>query len=116
MEMENCDEADAHSIAKQAQGNYNTALKLRYNVAEEYPFDEWFVSWVRSAFKANKNARVVLDLVKWSDEISAIGREKQKQFLNHCMEMFRQAMLLNYSTPELVYIQQIGRASCRERV
>src|SRR5690554_7573393 len=29
MEMESCDEADAHSIAKQAQGNYNTALKLR---------------------------------------------------------------------------------------
>ena len=104
IEMENCDEVDAHSIAKQAQGNYNKALKLRYNVTEEYPFDEWFVSWVRSAFKANKNARVVSDLVKWSDEISAIGREKQKQFLNHCMELFRQALLLNYNTPELVYI------------
>ena len=105
IEMENCEEADAHSIAKQAQGNYNAALKIRYDVAEEYPFDEWFVSWVRSAFKANKNARVVLDLVKWSEEISAIGREKQKQFLNHCMELFRQALLLNYSTPGLVYIQ-----------
>ncbi|HUH24985.1 MAG TPA: hypothetical protein VLY87_00015 [Flavobacterium sp.] len=104
IETENCDEVDAHSIAKQAQGNYNKALKLRYNVAEEYPFDEWFVSWVRSAFRANKNARVVSDLVKWSDEISAIGREKQKQFLNHCMELFRQALLLNYGTPELVYI------------
>jgi len=104
IEMENCDEVDAHSIAKQAQGNYNKALKLRYNVTEEYPFDEWFVSWVRSAFKANKNARVVSDLVKWSDEISAIGREKQKQFLNHCMELFRQALLLNYNAPELVYI------------
>ena len=105
IEKENCDEVDAYSIAKQAQGNYNKALKLRYNITNEYPFDEWFVTWVRAAFRANKNARVVSDLIKWSDEIAAIGREKQKLFLSHCMEMFRQALLLNYSTYELVYME-----------
>lgn len=105
IEKENCDEVDAYSIAKQAQGNYNKALKLRYNITNEYPFDEWFVTWVRAAFRANKNARVVSDLIKWSDEIAAIGREKQKLFLNHCMELFRQALLLNYSTSELVYME-----------
>lgn len=102
---ENCEEADGHSIAKQAQGNYNKALKLYLNVEEEYPFDEWFVTWVRSAFVANTNPQVVSNLIKWSETISAIGREKQKQFLNHCMELFRQAMLLNYQTPELVYLE-----------
>ena len=105
IEKESCDEVDAYSIAKQAQGNYNKALKLRYNITNEYPFDEWFVTWVRAAFRANKNARVVSDLIKWSDEIAAIGREKQKLFLNHCMELFRQALLLNYSTTELVYME-----------
>lgn len=105
IEKESCDEVDAYSIAKQAQGNYNKALKLRYNITNEYPFDEWFVTWVRAAFRANKNARVVSDLIKWSDEIAAIGREKQKLFLNHCMELFRQALLLNYSTSELVYME-----------
>ena len=105
IEKENCEEVDAYTIAKQAQGNYNKALKLRYNVTSEYPFDEWFVTWVRAAFKANKNARVVSDLIKWSDEISAIGREKQKQFLNHCMELFRQALLLNYNASALVYLE-----------
>lgn len=105
IEKESCDEVDAYSIAKQAQGNYNKALKLRYNITNEYPFDEWFVTWVRAAFRANKNARVVSDLIKWSDEIAAIGREKQKLFLNHCMETFRQALLLNYSTSELVYME-----------
>lgn len=104
IERENCEEVDAYNIAKQAQGNYNKALKLRYNVESEHPFDDWFVTWVRAAFKANKNARVVSDLVKWSDELSAIGREKQKQFLNYCMELFRQALLLNYNTPSLVYL------------
>lgn len=105
IEKENCDEVDAYSIAKQAQGNYNKALKLRYNITNEYPFDEWFVTWVRAAFRANKNARVVSDLIKWSDEIASIGREKQKLFLNHCMELFRQALLLNYNTSELVYME-----------
>ena len=105
IEKENCDEVDAYSIAKQAQGNYNKALKLRYNITNEYPFDEWFVTWVRAAFRANKNARVVSDLIKWSEEIATIGREKQKLFLNHCMELFRQALLLNYSTAELVYME-----------
>ncbi len=105
IEKESCDEVDAYSIAKQAQGNYNKALKLRYNITNEYPFDEWFVTWVRAAFRANKNARVVSDLIKWSDEIASIGREKQKLFLNHCMELFRQALLLNYSTSELVYME-----------
>jgi len=105
IEKESCDEVDAYSIAKQAQGNYNKALKLRYNITNEYPFDEWFVTWVRAAFRANKNARVVSDLIKWSDEIAAIGREKQKLFLNHCMELFRQALLLNYNTSELVYME-----------
>lgn len=104
VDKENCDEADAYSIAKEAQGNYSKALKLRYNIVNEYPFDEWFVTWVRAAFRANKNARVVNDLIKWSDEIAAIGREKQKLFLNHCMEMFRQALMLNYSAPDLVYM------------
>ncbi len=105
IEKESCDEVDAYSIAKQAQGNYNKALKLRYNITNEYPFDEWFVTWVRAAFRANKNARVVSDLIKWSDEIASIGREKQKLFLNHCMELFRQALLLNYNTSELVYME-----------
>lgn len=105
IEKESCEEVDAYSIAKQAQGNYNKALKLRYNITNEYPFDEWFVTWVRAAFRANKNARVVSDLIKWSDEIAAIGREKQKLFLNQCMELFRQALLLNYNTAELVYME-----------
>lgn len=105
IEKESCDEVDAYSIAKQAQGNYNKALKLRYNITNEYPFDEWFVTWVRAAFRANKNARVVSDLIKWSDEVAAIGREKQKLFLNHCMELFRQALLLNYNTSELAYME-----------
>lgn len=102
---ENCDYSEAAAIAAKAQGNYNKALKILHHTENDLPFEEWFITWVRAAFRANKNAKVISDLINWSDEISGIGREKQKQFLEYCMEMFRQALLINYKIPELVYIK-----------
>ncbi len=95
----------AASIAHQAQGNYNKALHLLQNDESDYPFDEWFVTWVRAAFKAKGNATAIQDLVQWSDQIASLGRETQKKFLLFCVEMFRQALLLNYESPSLVYFE-----------
>jgi DNA polymerase-3 subunit delta' len=94
----------AATIAHQAQGNYNKALHLLHHDEEEYPFGEWFVSWVRAAFKAKGNASAIDDLIQWSEKIAGLGRETQKQFLAFCVEMFRQALLLNYESPSLVYL------------
>ena len=94
----------AATIAHQAQGNFNKALHLLHNDEEEYPFGEWFVSWVRTAFKAKGNASAIDDLIQWSEKIAGLGRETQKQFLAFCVEMFRQALLLNYESPSLVYL------------
>lgn len=102
---ENCDYSEAATIANSSQGNYNKALKILNHAENELPFEEWFITWVRAAFRANKNAKVISDLINWSDEISSIGREKQKKFLEYCMEMFRQALLINYKVNQLVYIK-----------
>lgn len=102
---ENIDEKLALRIAHQSQGNYNKALHLLHKDATEFPFEEWFVQWVRAAFRAKGNAAAILDLTSWSEEIAGIGREAQKQFLHFCVEMFRQALLLNYQSPSLVYIE-----------
>lgn len=95
----------AAKIAHQAQGNYNKALKLLHNETEEYPFEEWFVLWVRASFKARGNASAILELIEWSEEIAKIGREPQKIFLNYCIEMFRQALLINYQANSLVFVE-----------
>lgn len=95
----------AAKIAHQAQGNYNKALKLLHNETDEYPFEEWFVLWVRASFKARGNASAILELIEWSEEIAKIGREPQKNFLNYCIEMFRQALLINYQANSLVFIE-----------
>jgi len=102
---ENVDEKFALRIAHQSQGNFNKALHLLHKDETEFPFEEWFVQWVRAAFRAKGNAAAILDLTSWSEEIAGIGREAQKQFLHFCVEMFRQALLLNYQSPSLVYIE-----------
>ena len=63
------------------------------------------MQWVRSAFQAKGKKSVVLELVSWSNELAALGRETQKSFLLYCMDFFRQAMLLNYQARELVYLE-----------
>ncbi len=102
---EQVDPSLAAKIAHQAQGNYNVALHLLYDNNEEYPFEEWFTTWVRAAFRAKKEASAIQDLIVWSEKIAGLGREGQKKFLEYCIEMFRQALLLNYETPNLVYFE-----------
>src|SRR5690606_29799204 len=68
-------------------------------------FETYFVQWVRNAFMAAKNPAVLKNLVKWANEISGWPREKQKQFLGYCSEIFRQALLKNYNADDLVYLK-----------
>jgi len=102
---ENIEPKLATKIAHQAQGNYNKALHLLKDDSEEFPFEQWFVVWVRAAFKAKGNAAVIADLIQWSEQIAALGRETQKKFLQYCIAVFRQALMHNYETPTLVYFE-----------
>lgn len=104
IEKKNCDPSQATLLARQSQGNYTKALHLLKN-KDDFPFEKWFVQWVRAAFRARGNAAVIQELIEWSEQLAAIGRENQKQFLDFCIELFRQALLLNYRTPDLVYYQ-----------
>ena len=99
------DSTTAFKIAHQAQGNYNKALQLLQPDSESTFFEKWFVDWVRAAFRAKGNAAAIQDLIQWSEQIAGLGRETQKKFLHFCIDMFRQALLLNYQVPNLVYIQ-----------
>lgn len=95
----------AKKIAHQSEGNFNKALHLVHKDNDEQIFEQWFVTWVRAAFKAKGNASVISDLLQWSSLISKEGREVQKNFLFFCMQYFRQALLLNYQAKELVYLE-----------
>ncbi len=102
---ENLEVKLAHKIAHQAQGDYNKAIHILKEDNDELPFEKWFVDWIRAAFRAKGNATAILDLIAWSDQIASLGRETQKKFLNYCIDMFRQALLLNYQADKLVYVE-----------
>ena len=105
IEREDADPPIAAQIAQQADGNFNKALHLFHNDNSDEQFEQWFIVWIRAAFKAKGNATVIQDLINWSETIAKTGRETQKRFLNYCLQFFRQALLLNYSADELVFLE-----------
>ena len=96
---------EAAKIAHQAEGNFNKALHLLEHDSNDLIFEEWFVSWVRTAFKVKGNAAVVQQLIEWSETIAKTGRETQKRFLTYCLQFFRQSLLLNYKSDQLVFME-----------
>lgn len=105
MEREQVSENEASKIAHQSEGNYNKAVHILHQDSSDLQFEQWFITWIRAAFRAKGNAAVIQDLVSWSDEIAKSGRETQKRFLAYCLQFFRQALLLNYQSPELVFLE-----------
>jgi DNA polymerase-3 subunit delta' len=96
-------EAKIKEVIHQAQGNYNTALQLLQNDSANEEFEELFIDWVRNAFMAKKKPEVLRNIVLWGRNIASWNREKQKNFLDFCSEMFRLALLQNYDAEHLVY-------------
>jgi DNA polymerase-3 subunit delta' len=96
---------EAAKIAHQSEGNFNKALHLLEHDSKDLVFEEWFVSWVRTAFKAKGNVAVVQQLIEWSETIAKTGRETQKRFLTYCLQFFRQSLLLNYKSNQLVFME-----------
>lgn len=105
IEREGTDPPIADQIANQADGNFNKALHLLHNDNSDEQFEQWFINWIRAAFKAKENISVIQLLIDWSETIAKTGRETQKRFLNYCLQFFRQALLLNYSADSLVFLE-----------
>jgi DNA polymerase-3 subunit delta' len=105
IENKKVDASIAKKIAIQANGSFSQAQHILKNDSGDEQFENWFITWVRTAFKAKGNKASILELLSWSEDIAASGRETQKSFLHYCLDFFRQALLHNYQAQELVYIQ-----------
>lgn len=92
------EEKSVQHIVHRSDGNYITAKKLIAYSESEIIYHDLFVSWMRSAFKGD-----VLGLIAWTDEISTatFGREKQKQFLDYGLLLFRESLIRNYGDSSL---------------
>ena len=83
----NMAEDPARQIALLAEGNYHEALQLMQHADEDW--QSLLREWLNAILKGGPIAQV-----KWIDEISKLGREKQKQFLRYFNHLLEQAIRL----------------------
>lgn len=93
--------ARADLIAAQAAGSYARALQLRDSSLSPLEFQGWFARWIKHVCRAPKQPSALQEFIALADELSALSRERQKQFLRFSMAVFRDALLLNYGLPSL---------------
>src|SRR5690606_20158444 len=77
----------SRQIALVSEGNYHEALQLL-----QHSGDDWqgtLREWLNAIVKANFIAQV-----KWIEEMSRQGREKQKQFLRYFNHLLEQSIRL----------------------
>ena len=64
-------------------------------------YEKLWIQCIRAAFRANKNKAILIDLIKWADQIAELQREQQKGFLLYALEFVRQTMLISYQSETL---------------
>lgn len=79
----------ASQIAAVSEGNYREALIMLQNEGQDWQ------ALVRDWLNAIAKNNTVMQL-KWIDEISQLGREKQKQFIRYFIHLLGQAIRLQF--------------------
>jgi DNA polymerase-3 subunit delta' len=82
----------ARLVAGIAQGDYHEALQLLQHSEEDWL--SLLREWMNVTLKENH-----LGQVKWVDEVSKLGREKQKQFLRYYNHLLDQCVRLRILGP-----------------
>lgn len=77
----------ARQVASVSEGNYREALQLVQHAEEDW--QALLREWLNAVLKTGPVAQT-----KWVEEISRLGREKQKQFLRYFNHLLEQAILL----------------------
>ncbi len=87
----------AMKIAAFANGNYREAIQLLRE--GENNWQSLLRDWLNAMLKGGPVAQV-----QWIDEVSKLGREKQKQFLKYFTHLLEQALRVQMMGPEAVFL------------
>lgn len=93
------DLADARQIAGIAKGDMIAALQELKRSDDNKLFFELFTTVMRSSY-----SRKVNKLKEWSETVAALGREKQKSFLDYCQRMIRESFAGNFHDARLIAV------------
>jgi DNA polymerase-3 subunit delta' len=92
-----CTPEQARPVASIAAGNYREALQQIRHAGEDW--QSLLRDWLNAILKNGPIAQV-----KWIDEVSKLGREKQKQFLLYFNHLLEQAIRLQAMGVDKVYL------------
>jgi DNA polymerase III subunit delta' len=82
-----------------ADGNFNRALAFVQPDDTNKQSFERFVAFMRACY-----GKSITGLMTWVDEISALGRERQKLFLIYGLRMLRENFLMNLGKNEILHM------------
>src|SRR5580658_6988525 len=82
----------ARQVASISEGNYHEALQILQHADEDW--QSLLREWLNAILKTGPAAQV-----KWIEEVSKLGRERQKQFLRYFNHLLEQAIRLKVMDP-----------------
>ena len=91
IERNKTEAAIARQVASVSEGNYREALQLVQHADEDW--QSLLREWLNAIMKTGPIAQT-----KWVEEISKLGREKQKQFLRYFNHLLEQAIRLSVAS------------------
>lgn len=92
-------EQDAIDIAHRSEGNYLKTIESISLNEENKLFFDLFVALMRLSYQ-----RKIKDMKLWSENLAAMGREKQKHFLTYCQRMIRENFIYNFQNQAITYL------------
>ena len=95
---------DAASVSRQSGGSWDKAEEHLRIDSEKELYLELFMQMMRVAY-----ARNIREMKKWSEQVAALGRERQKHLLDYCQRMIRENFIMNFRHDEMLSMNPAER-------
>lgn len=91
------DSTQIRKVVHRSEGNYRMAQQILEVDDPDADMSELYLEWMRACLKVN-----MPKLQSLGEQLSSVGRERQKVFMEYCLQIVRECLLLNYSDGKLV--------------
>ena len=95
---------DALQIARLSGGSWEKAESQLRIDSDREQYLELFAQLMRVAY-----ARNIREMKKWSEQVAALGRERQKRLLEYCQRMIRENFIMNFKRDEMLTLSAAER-------
>ncbi len=99
VERVKCSEDTARQVASICEGNYREALQLLQHSEEDW--QSLAKDWLKFIIR-----RMLPEQIKWVDDMSKLGREKQKQFLRYFNHLLEQSIRIKVLGIDQVHLPE----------